>query len=209
MDKGVTTMSADATDPIITSAKKLNGAAPPRFNLAELRVNADTDNSIGVAKLLTKVPVRRPDRQQFFRAHPDEAYCDKVYLFEAREDRTTYLVHPRVAAGFPGDVRQCYLATAIDRAGVVFLIPVKIPPDDRSDDWAESLFTGIHQARTRWTKIASNRDLGAYEISIATATIPEPTWPEKSYEDLLNIAFQGRYIDSPDHPVLLRLEGRL
>jgi hypothetical protein len=37
--------------------------------------------------------------------------------------------------------------------------------------------------------------------------LPPPTWPELSFGELLKIAFKSRYIDTLDHPVLLKLRG--
>jgi hypothetical protein len=49
--------------------------------------------------------------------------------------------------------------------------------------------------------------LGAYEVFVATASIPDPTWPELPFAEILRIAFQDRIIDKPDHAVVKRLRG--
>jgi hypothetical protein len=51
--------------------------------------------------------------------------------------------------------------------------------------------------------------LGAYDVFEATGPFPEPQWPGIGFEELLRIAFKGRYIDSLDHPVLRRLRGEI
>ena len=60
---------------------------------------------------------------------------------------------------------------------------------------------------TRWVRLKANRALGAYEITEAPGSIPEPVWPTHTFADLLRIGFRGRTIDSIDHPVLKRLRG--
>jgi hypothetical protein len=51
-------------------------------------------------------------------------------------------------------------------------------------------------------------NLGAYETLMATATaIPDPEWPDVGFRQLLQLAFRGRVIQTPDHPVLQRLQG--
>ena len=35
----------------------------------------------------------------------------------------------------------------------------------------------------------------------------EPQWPEEPFEQLLELAFSGRYITDLDHPAVLRLKG--
>lgn len=39
--------------------------------------------------------------------------------------------------------------------------------------------------------------------------LPEPDWPATGFEDILNIAFRGRFIDSIDHPVLRKIRGEV
>jgi hypothetical protein len=59
-----------------------NGDSPPgthaagsahddEFDLDSLRLPQDFSASTGVKKILTTVPIRRPDRQEFIRVHPD------------------------------------------------------------------------------------------------------------------------------------------
>ena len=62
-------------------------------------------------------------------------------------------------------------------------------------------------ASDKWVRVSANMSLGAYEIFTATGEIPEPEWPELSFEEILKIAFKGRYVDSLNHPVVQRLLG--
>jgi len=53
-------------------------------------------------------------------------------------------------------------------------------------------------------------NLGAYEMYVAeNEKIPDPTWPELSFDEIIRIAFRDRLIDSPEHPVIKRLRGGL
>jgi hypothetical protein len=63
------------------------------------------------------------------------------------------------------------------------------------------------RAKSVWIRITANNDLGGYEVFEATAKLPEPTWPDLSFDDLLAIAFRGRIITDPDHPVVLEMLG--
>ena len=49
--------------------------------------------------------------------------------------------------------------------------------------------------------------LGAYEIFQAESAIPDPTWPELTFQEITRIAFKDRLIAGPDHPVIKRLRG--
>ncbi len=49
--------------------------------------------------------------------------------------------------------------------------------------------------------------LGAYEIFEAASDLPDPEWPEVTFQEVLEIAFRDRFIKDFDHPVLRRLRG--
>ena len=64
------------------------------FDLESLRVSQDFVKDSGVKKLLTTVPVRKPNRQDFVRVHPDSSYVLDTMLLNLKEERETYLVAP-------------------------------------------------------------------------------------------------------------------
>jgi hypothetical protein len=45
------------------------------------------------------------------------------------------------------------------------------------------------------------------EIFEASGDLPEPVWPEISFEEILKIAFRDRIVDRADHPLVQRLRG--
>jgi hypothetical protein len=48
--------------------------------------------------------------------------------------------------------------------------------------------------------------VGAYDVCVATGKLPEPEWPtDKTFNDILRIAFKDRLIETVDHPVVQRL----
>lgn len=108
------------------------------------------------------------------------------------------------------DITLKTLVTAIDRQGVLFLVPVRLPgADGRIDPWNRSLGEAITRSADRWVKISANMTLGAYEVFEATGNFSEPVWPDISFQEILRIAFKDRYIDSLEHPVVRRLRGAL
>ena len=100
------------------------------------------------------------------------------------------------------------LFTTITRQGVIHLWPVRLPtPDGRRNIWHHSAMEAAQLAMTRWVRVKANMALGAYEISEAASTIPDPTWPPVTFQELLRIAFRHQYVDSINHPVVDRLRG--
>jgi hypothetical protein len=182
---------------------------PDPFDLASLRLNASFTETAGVKKLLTTVPARRPNPQDFVRVHPKPEYRADFAMIDLKDDREDFLVRPELLPDLTGEVVYKTIFTAINRQGVVFLWPVRLPaPDDRRNDWARSAREAAEMAMSRWLRMKSNRSLGAYEITVAESEMAEPVWPELSFQELIKIAYRDRMITSLDHAVIKRLRGQ-
>jgi hypothetical protein len=183
-------------------------ALPDPFDPENLRLDQSFVETSGVRKLLTTVPVRKPNNQDFIRIHPGEAYRLTAAVIELKEDREIYLVLPTVAAQFPGECAPVTLYTGINRQSVTFLWPVKLPtPDGKSNEWHRSAAEAAERAMTCWLRVKADMALGAYAMYEASSTIPDPIWPTASLKELLKIGFKDRLVDSLDHPVIKRLRG--
>src|SRR5258706_7235238 len=91
---------------------------PNPFDPASLRLDQSFADKVGVKKLLTTVPVRKPNRQDFVRVHPDPAFrLTPTAIIELKEDREVYLVPPSIAQQLPGEFSAVTLNTAINRQG--------------------------------------------------------------------------------------------
>jgi hypothetical protein len=184
-------------------------ATPNPFDPAALRLSQSFADTVGVRKLLTTVPVRKPGRQDFVRVHPDPAYrLTPAAVIELNEDRETYLVPPAIARHLPGEFSVVTLYTAINRQGVLQLWPVKLPgPDGKHIEWHRSAGEAAERAMKRWLRVTANMSLGAYEIFEASGDLPDPVWPDISFEEILKIAFREHIVDRVDHPLVQRLQG--
>ena len=185
-----------------------NAVSDDPFDLAKLRVSQDFLETTNVKKLLTTVPIRKPAAQDFVRVHPSPQYREVLALLELKDDREIYIVN---LAAVPELQTECFIATlftAINRTGVLFLWPVRVPATDgRANDWHVSAATAAQQAMARWIRVKANMSLRAYEIFQAESAIPDPVWPDLSFAEITRIAFKDRLITSPDHPVIKRLRG--
>jgi hypothetical protein len=189
--------------------KSLSGESPDPFDPATLRVDALAD--VDVEKILTAVPVRRPNRTEFFRIHPEYVTDTLVLEYVDGLDRETYLVQRELQDLVGHELRAVRLFTAINKRGTVFLWPAKLPREDSDAGrrWAETALQAAEQAKRLWVKMRGNRDLGGYEVFRAKGDLGEPQWPDKSFRDLIEIAFRDRLIDRPDHEVIRELAGEL
>jgi hypothetical protein len=170
---------------------------------SSLRLSQNFGETLGVKKVLTTVPVGKPPKDRFFRTHVSPDWVYPTWLLENKATSETYIVSEEVASVLGGLVRPVELYAAIDRQNNVFFIPVPLPgPNGTRNPWHESLLQAVIRARTIWLRITANKDLGAYDMYEAAAKLPEPTWPDLPMDNLLAIAFRGRIITDPDHPVV-------
>jgi len=135
------------------------------FDLSKLRLSQEFLETAGAKKILTTVPVRRPNKQDFVRVHPDAKFRAPFAVIELKDDRERYLITPDIAAAFPAEFVTEMLYTAINRQRVVFLWPVRLPASDgRVNPWHSSAQQAAELAMECWIRVISNTSLGAYEI---------------------------------------------
>lgn len=187
------------------------GADP--FDPASLRLSRSFSATVGVKKALLSVPVRKPDRSWFLRVHPAEDYRLQTAVIELKEERgEIYLITPALWPELTTEATFAprALFTAVNRQGVLFLWPVRLPgPDGKVDEWSRTALEAAARAEKRWVRVVANMPLGAYDVYEATGQLSEPEWPDLPLCDLLRIAFRDRYITDLSHPVLKRLRGEV
>jgi DNA polymerase I len=134
----------------------------PFDNLSALRLDQSYADTVGVKKLLTTVPVRKPNRQDFVRVHPDSGYrLTPAAIIEVKEDREAYLVTPHMAQALAGEFATVTLFTTINRQGTLHLWPVKLPtPEGRHNEWHRSAAEGAERAMKKWVRVTASMSLG-------------------------------------------------
>jgi hypothetical protein len=180
-----------------------------KTDFSKFRLSTNSPGMPVAQKVLIHVPVGKPGKQKFVRVHPAEKYHFGCALLKVEDDDRPYLISPDIAHTVAQDIKQVILKLAIDRQGNIFLWPV--PP--RQEDGNENIWNQSHReiaelAETFWVRLASNRAIGSYEPFKAQGEIPEPTWPDHSFEEILEIAFGSSHvIKDREHPALLKLWG--
>lgn len=201
-----------AADPTRDPQSSMQGPAPliaDEFDPARLRLSQDFISSLGVEKLVTQMPVRKPDRQWWIRVHPSLDMRIETAVLELKEERETYLVDPAVWPELPGDFVAKIVLTAINRQGLVFLWPIKLP-DYRGqlDDWNRAALVAAKLAESTWIRLSANMSVGTYDLFKATGFTDPPEWPPLPFREILKLAFKDRFIRTADDPIIQKLKGR-
>ena len=113
------------------------------FDTTGLRLSSDFAANLGVKKALMTVPVRKPAREWWVQVCPDEAYRVQTCVVDLKEDREIYLVKQSLWPELAGESTfgPKALFTAVNRQGVLFLWPARLPgADGKTAIGAESAF---------------------------------------------------------------------
>lgn len=206
----VVDLTGNMGDDVSRDRPQDTGGTDTGIDLNAIRLSQDFAGQLGVRKVRTTVPVRKPNRQSFVRTHPDDNYRIQTAVLELKELRETYLVGPDVRDELASEIVPKMLITTIDRQRVVFLWPIALPDaSGRHNPWHQSALDAADRAERAWVRVAANMQLGAYEVFEATADLGEPEWPEEPFERLIELAFRDRFIQSMDHPAVRQLRGQV
>ena len=167
-----------------------------------------------VAEVQGAVALKKPGRERYFRAHSNKAdYSTTLQVLEVKEDmelRGDYLVHPELSTelsaflqGQQSMIKRKNVVLCVDGGGQIFVWPVAAVGSD--NQWHRSARKAVEEARSKWIRMIPAH--AGYRIFHPTTPIPEPEWPDTPFGELLDSAFEGRIIDSMDHPVIEYLAG--
>jgi len=171
-------------------------------NLDGLKIDQDYSQKTPAKKILTTVPVRKPDKQSFVMVHPEHNI--QVGLIEIKQRSETYLVLPSLFDDLYKEMIRCILFLSITRNNDVFLWPVVFPSDNM---WHKSLLEAVEQAKKQWVRVLTNHSISGYDVLSPLDKLSDPVWPELSFNDVLRKAFGNRIIDTLDHPIVKELRG--
>jgi len=215
----VASTEAAATPLVANTAAAPPAAAPPpppaltppsgeAFPSLEALRLPQTFAQLQVKVVTTHIPVTRPHKQWFVRAHRELAIA--IAVLELKDERELYLVAPELRDVLASECQVRLLVPAITRQGVLFLWPLRVPGEDgKLDSWSSSAHEAMARAKDVWLRMESNMALGAYQWTEAVADLGEPSWPELDLMTMLRVAFKGRLIAALDHPVLRKLRGEV
>ena len=171
-----------------------------------------------VETLLTALPHHSISQaKDFVRLHPDEEkywspeLCFVNVPIKGQKRDTLHLIEEELAMRYlpSAKILRFRLALATKPGDVFFLCHV--PSRNTDNPWNASNLQACEQAKTLWIQATSRKEEGveAYKIDVArdADAFPAPKWPTQTLEEIIGRTFEGRRIETADHPGLLRLIG--
>lgn len=185
------------------------------FDPRSLHLGSDYAAGLGVRRVITTIPVRKPSKDEWFRCRPggDWTLTTAVLEVEKGVERSTYLLARGLWTEYSGEVTPAMIRVCANRQGDFFAWRLKLPGSDgRANSWTESALEIARAAETTWCRMKSDMTNGIYThfVPADDVVLPEPAWPvDLTMGDIIKIAFRGRMIETADHPVLRELRGEL
>jgi hypothetical protein len=172
----------------------------------------------GVETLLMALTVLKiGDVGDFARLHPSEddywsiELCFVSVPIKGTKRDMIHLIDDDLAVQYlpAKKIKRHRLALACKPHNVFFFCIV--PSRNLDNAWNAQALKGCCQAQTRWVQALSRKaeNVEGYEIkpAIDPDAFPEPKWPSRSLDELLEVTFKEAFIDHDRHPSLLRLIG--
>ena len=155
------------------------------------------------------VEVGKPPNHVHFRVHP-EWQLDQATIIRDSDERVTYYVVPNMRHHLKlrPRLRLVTLAVVCLWPGNSLMIwPVPIIEVKTLKVW-KSERRAFELAHTEWMQITWDDGDRDYKVEPAEGIHHQPLFPpDKTFEQLLTLAFEGRVIDNEEHPYVRQLRG--
>jgi hypothetical protein len=164
-------------------------------------LQVDPKATVAARQIITTCTVRRPKNNEFVRVNVDaEPYTG--FIHEDKDEDAFYIVTKEALPLLYASPPLKMLVLTINQNGAFFLWPV--PVDDRNG-WNDSARKAFQIAQTQWVKLVGDRAAGTYNTFLAEGELPPPRWPDKTYWELVDLAFpNSKVVNDADHEVVLK-----
>jgi hypothetical protein len=198
---------------ISTSVKGNGGIAPvtvgPPDEADDLAIDqAHLEEYANSGSESVVVECEKPTKGHFFTVRPEtgKPYKDRAFYFLLQmEGRDPYLVAPKIAEQKKEEdtIRPVLIVRYVTMAGEEGLWPLKLnPPDGKSNNWKTSALNILELAESgKWVRIASSKKHYRPQVSKKTFKEVPPKFTDRTFKDLIDIAFKDRIVKTLDHEI--------
>jgi len=176
-----------------------------------------------VQKITHSISIRRPDPTEWFRVRDGDGWTATIPIHKAKQIGTQisdqiFIVTDEEALQILQEknaVRICTIYVLQNRdepTAYLSIIPLFFSSaDGRPENGYNATRRACYEIAKREFVQMANQGDQTYATTVPEVKFADPEWPAnlpdlKSY---LDIAFEGHVIDSKDHPVILRLLGKI
>jgi hypothetical protein len=160
------------------------------------------------------VECEKPPRGIFFTVRPEtgKPYKDRAFYFMLQmEGRDPYLVAPKIAEQKKEEdtIRPVLIVRYVTMTGEEGLWPLKLnPPDGKSNNWNTSALNILELAESgKWIRIMNAGKHYGHQVSRKKFEQVPPKFTDRSFKDLIEIAFKDRIVKTLDHEIWDILEN--
>jgi hypothetical protein len=194
---------------ISQTAAEESTKGPDPFDIDKLVLTQSFAEAVGAEEVINKIAVRKPNKQEWFRVHPDPAFRKNLGVIEIKGDNETYFVALDLIAPLSQWCVPATVYTYIDSTvnSLPRLWAIRLPKEGEADmDWWSSGRSIAEYAMGTWTQMWADKAGGMYRFR-ATQKLADkqPDWRGLTSARLFEIAVKPRYISSLDHPVAKKL----
>ena len=190
-------------------AAELMEADDDEFSPENLRLLNKIDLRDLVTAELVELSARKPKKDEWFRVHPD--YQQQGGILEIDSENKVFWVTKKMQSQVAHDpcftFRICVLC--VTRQGVPFIWPVKpdVEAGGTGAKWVRIPFAAMMQGRQDWTRLYWSTERREHQVEKGDIS-DIPKFPDKTFEELLKLAFKDSVVSTPDHPAILNLKGK-
>ncbi|WP_448553316.1 hypothetical protein [Thalassotalea montiporae] len=124
----------------------------------------------------------------------------------ADKDGNQYIVAKDIADKLSGDAKARQLYLAMMRTGETFVLSVPAPtPANRKNSWVRSAHDAVQKGMKNYIRVSRFDE--AYRTIESQKPFKQPEWPDISLEEMIEQAFDDRFITDSEHPVMKELIG--
>jgi hypothetical protein len=159
------------------------------------------------------VECEKPAKGLFFTVRPEtgKPYKNRAFYFLLQmEGRDPYLVAPKIAEQKKEEdtIRPVMIVRYVTMAGEEGLWPLKLnPPDGRSNNWNTSALNILELAESgKWVRMINAGKHYRHQVSNKTLKEVPPKFTDRTFKDLIDIAFKDRIVKTLDHEIWVVLK---
>jgi hypothetical protein len=184
---------------------------PPKLSRFRLSVSTALATE---PETTTTILIVRPPRD-FIRVHPDPDYSLITRVLETK--REFYLIDPAIypilkakISDFEAQTRVVMLVPyRVRETGQLCMWPLKMESEFSVGDnsYNRSAFRCAQEGRHWWVRVTTDMKRDEFVFFPAEADYGMPTWPDKTIDELVEIAAKVDLIDNENHQIIRNMRG--